>query len=244
MLHCNCYTQWVYVKPGLWTVDWTMDWTLKYLHVHLTHAQYCTQTRACYSLAGMVATTCSTSSFPNAFSPVTTGQLQMSTVASLASTTTTKSIQVQPSLIFASPSASMIPQQPTCGGTATVNTAPTSKPPAFVSQSADTGQLQMSTVVSLASTTNSQSIQVQPSLMLASPSALMIPQQPTCSTSANVNATTPVSVPSSFVSRNPNVNPFYAKFISGNIRVCQGCKGSLCLADYSVPLPPFDLTIS
>ena len=26
--------------------------------------------------------------------------------------------------------------------------------------------------------------------------------------------------------------------------VCQGCKGSLRLADYSVPLPPFDLTIS
>ena len=56
--------------------------------------------------------------------------------------------------------------------------------------------------------------------------------------------TTPVSVPPSFVSRSPNVNPFYVKFISGNIRVCQGCKGSLRLADYSVPLPPFDLAIS
>ena len=25
----------------------------------------------------------------------------------------------------------------------------------------------------------------------------------------------------------PNVNPFYLKFIKGNIRVCQGCQGSL-----------------
>ena len=28
----------------------------------------------------------------------------------------------------------------------------------------------------------------------------------------------------------PNVNPFYLKFIKGNIRVCQGCRGSLTLS--------------
>ena len=33
----------------------------------------------------------------------------------------------------------------------------------------------------------------------------------------------------------PNVNPFYVKF--GNIRVCQGCKGSLRTTDNRVPTP-------
>lgn len=80
-------------------------------------------------------------------------------------------------------------------------------------------------------------------LDFASPSASTIPQQPTCGGTATVN-TTPKSVPPVFVSQIPNVNPFYVNFISGNIRVCQGCKGSLHLADYTVPLPPFDLTIS
>lgn len=39
----------------------------------------------------------------------------------------------------------------------------------------------------------------------------------------------------------PNVNPFYFKFISGNIRVCQGCKGSLKTTDNWIPTPPFDI---
>ena len=44
----------------------------------------------------------------------------------------------------------------------------------------------------------------------------------------------------------PNVNPFYLKFIKGNIRVCQGCRGSLKTSDGAVPSPspPFDLTIA
>ena len=42
-------------------------------------------------------------------------------------------------------------------------------------------------------------------------------------------------------SQPPNVNPFYVKFIAGNIRVCQGCKGSLKTTDNRIPTPPFDI---
>lgn len=42
------------------------------------------------------------------------------------------------------------------------------------------------------------------------------------------------------LSEPPNVNPFYIKFITGNIRVCQGCKGSLKTTDNRIPTPPFD----
>ncbi len=35
-----------------------------------------------------------------------------------------------------------------------------------------------------------------------------------------------------------NPNPFYLKMITGNIRTCQGCKGSLRCADSSIPGPP------
>ena len=41
-----------------------------------------------------------------------------------------------------------------------------------------------------------------------------------------------------------NPNPFYLKFITGNIRVCQGCKGSLRAADFSLPDPPYDLCVA
>ena len=42
----------------------------------------------------------------------------------------------------------------------------------------------------------------------------------------------------------PNVNPFYCKFLGGNIRVCRGCHGSLRTADSGIPPPPFDLVIA
>ena len=45
------------------------------------------------------------------------------------------------------------------------------------------------------------------------------------------------------VTPQPNNNPFYVKFIQGNIRMCQGCKSTLQLSDSSVPPPPFDLAI-
>lgn len=48
----------------------------------------------------------------------------------------------------------------------------------------------------------------------------------------------PAPVPS------PNPNPFYLKFISGNIRTCQGCKGSLRAGDSSIPASPNNLCIA
>lgn len=42
----------------------------------------------------------------------------------------------------------------------------------------------------------------------------------------------------------PNTNPFYVKFICGNIRMCQGCRSSVRSRDGSVPAPPFDLVIA
>ena len=41
-----------------------------------------------------------------------------------------------------------------------------------------------------------------------------------------------------------NTNPFYLKFIGGNIRTCQGCRNSLRQADGTISLPPYDLTIA
>ena len=41
-----------------------------------------------------------------------------------------------------------------------------------------------------------------------------------------------------------NVNPFYLKKLTGNIRICQGCRGSLRSADGMVPNPPFDFVIA
>ena len=41
-----------------------------------------------------------------------------------------------------------------------------------------------------------------------------------------------------------NPNPFYLKFITGNIRVCQGCKGSLRTSDNSIPPVPHDVCVA
>lgn len=41
-----------------------------------------------------------------------------------------------------------------------------------------------------------------------------------------------------------NVNPFYLKKLTGNIRICQGCRGSLRAADESIPSPPYDIVIA
>ena len=41
-----------------------------------------------------------------------------------------------------------------------------------------------------------------------------------------------------------NVYPFYLKPLAGNIRVCQGCRGSLRLSDGSIPAPPFDFVVA
>ena len=39
-------------------------------------------------------------------------------------------------------------------------------------------------------------------------------------------------------------NPFFVRFISGNIRICQGCRGSLRLLDGSIPHPPNDIVVA
>ena len=41
-----------------------------------------------------------------------------------------------------------------------------------------------------------------------------------------------------------NVNPFFLKQLSGNIWVCQGCRGSSRLADGSIPGPPYDVVVA
>ena len=65
---------------------------------------------------------------------------------------------------------------------------------------------------------------------------------------SNVTVTVPHSLPPPLIrtgsagpSQPPNVNPFYVKFIAGNIGVCQGCKGSLKTSDNRTPTPPFDI---
>ncbi len=39
-------------------------------------------------------------------------------------------------------------------------------------------------------------------------------------------------------------NPFYFKFIVGNIRICQGCRQSLRSSDNSIPIPHYDLAVA
>lgn len=39
-------------------------------------------------------------------------------------------------------------------------------------------------------------------------------------------------------------NPFFLRFIQGNIRMCQGCRTSLRTVDGCVPKPPFDLVVA
>lgn len=41
-----------------------------------------------------------------------------------------------------------------------------------------------------------------------------------------------------------NVNPFYLKKLAGNIRVYQGCRGSLRSADGTVPSPSYGIVIA
>ena len=42
----------------------------------------------------------------------------------------------------------------------------------------------------------------------------------------------------------PNPNSFYLKFITGNIRICQGCRQSLRTSSGSIPDPPYNLVIA
>lgn len=42
----------------------------------------------------------------------------------------------------------------------------------------------------------------------------------------------------------PNSNPFFIRFITGNIHICQGCRSSLHSINGGIPQPPFDLAIA
>ena len=42
----------------------------------------------------------------------------------------------------------------------------------------------------------------------------------------------------------PNMNPFYLKKLMGNIRICQGCRGTVRMADGSIPNPPHDVVVA
>ena len=55
--------------------------------------------------------------------------------------------------------------------------------------------------------------------------------------SNNYNTGTPIQMPF-------NYNPFYLKFITGNIRICQGCRKSLRAADGTIPSPPYNIAIA
>ena len=54
----------------------------------------------------------------------------------------------------------------------------------------------------------------------------------------------PYQSPTAFSFQTANPNPFYLKFISGNIRTCQGCRGSLRCAGSSIPEPPHNICIA
>ena len=50
--------------------------------------------------------------------------------------------------------------------------------------------------------------------------------------------------PPNFAVQPTNPNLFYLKLITGNIRMCQGCRGSLRCADSTIPDPPYNLCIA
>ena len=81
-------------------------------------------------------------------------------------------------------------------------------------------------------------------LVHGSNNASFVQQQPTI-LSSGVRCSTCPSMPThAEISLPANCNPFYLKFITGNIRICQGCRSSLRLADGTVPPPPHNLTIA
>ena len=51
-------------------------------------------------------------------------------------------------------------------------------------------------------------------------------------------------VSSPMATTSPNTNPFYVKFLQGNIRICQGCRSTVRLSDGNIPAPPFNLVVA
>ena len=52
------------------------------------------------------------------------------------------------------------------------------------------------------------------------------------------------NVPPSGMQQQTLTHPFFVRFLVGNIRVCQGCRGSLRLPDGSVCSPPNDIVVA
>lgn len=87
----------------------------------------------------------------------------------------------------------------------------------------------------------------RPLIQLAAPSATVqsaVVGQITMSSSFSPLGSFSSPISSSSTIQQPNTNPFYVKFLQGNIRMCQGCRSVLRLADGSIPAPPFDLIIA
>ena len=64
------------------------------------------------------------------------------------------------------------------------------------------------------------------------------------STNVTLTPTSQVSMHLHPTSVAVNINPFYLKPLAGNIRVCQGCRGSVRLFNGSIPAPPFDFVVA
>ena len=73
------------------------------------------------------------------------------------------------------------------------------------------------------------------------------PVYPTCSATVDtpMRGSSAGASTSSVLSSSPsNPNPFYLKFITGNIRICQGCRQSLRTSSGSIPDPPYNLVVA
>ena len=119
--------------------------------------------------------------------------------------------------------------------------APRSRATKTVRASPDTIISAPPSLVSTAPVCASQSL--LPSSNLPQPPPLIfVGQSNNCCNSSASSASTGQS--SSMLSTSPpNTNPFYLKFITGNIRMCQGCRCSLH-SDGAIPAQPYDLTVA
>ena len=73
------------------------------------------------------------------------------------------------------------------------------------------------------------------------------PVYPTCSTAMDTHmfgCSAGASSTSMLTTGPSNPNPFYLKFITGNIRICQGCRQSLRTSSGLIPDPPYNLVVA
>ena len=144
--------------------------------------------------------------------------------------------------------SAILPSVPSSVSSHHIGTSPVSSHSTFVSSAPPaTLQLRFSTVVSQTATTSPITMSV-PSSIAACMQTFNIQQPVNIGLSfANqsttyVSSASPPGVTHSFSV--PNINPFFLRLLGGNIRVCQGCRGSLRMKDQSIPSPPFNLVIA